>query len=152
MTILTSDGCTSVSHKVLQMFSPLFSDMGTGVGPSREEDVMIVNLPDFRSATVDLFMELLLSGQIEDGNEDTKEDVVHLATILGIQLKLEEVSKEREDEKNDDDKMQAEALREEDNEEVCPHDAQGLEHEAQDAVTLAPSEAEAPVSGGQEEV
>ena len=89
MTILTSDGCTSVSHKVLQMFSPLFSDMGTGVGPSREEDVMIVNLPDFRSATVDLFMELLLSGQIEDGNEDTKEDVVHLAKILGIEFKLE---------------------------------------------------------------
>ena len=89
MTILTSDGCTSASHKVLQMFSPLFSDMGTGVGPSREEDVMIVNLPDFRSATVDLFMELLLSGQIEDGNEDTKEDVVNLAKILGIELALE---------------------------------------------------------------
>ena len=50
---------------------------------------MIVNLPDFHSATVEQVLELLMKGQIKDGSEDTKEEVVHLAKIFGIKLKLE---------------------------------------------------------------
>ena len=52
LTILTSDGCTSMSLKVVQMFSPLFSELGMGVGSRREAEPMIVNLPDFHSAKV----------------------------------------------------------------------------------------------------
>ena len=73
-----------MSLKVMQMFSPLFSELGTGVGSRREAKPMIVNLPDFHSATVDQVLELLMRGQIKDGSEDTMEDVVHLAKILGI--------------------------------------------------------------------
>ena len=50
---------------------------------------MIVYLPDFHSATVEQVLELLMKGQIKDGSEDTKEEVVHLAKIFGIKLKLE---------------------------------------------------------------
>ena len=50
---------------------------------------MIVNLPDFHSATVEQVLELLMRGQIKDGSEDTMEDVILLAKILGIKMNLE---------------------------------------------------------------
>ena len=76
----------------MQIFSPLVMDVACKMTGSVQEPLFI-SLPEFKSATVNQLMELLLRGQImefrTENIEDVKRNVIHLAESLGIMMKID---------------------------------------------------------------
>ena len=78
LVFLTSDGWLTLSIKVMQIFSPLVMDVACKMASSVQE-TLFINLPEFKTSTVNQLLELLLRGQIMEFGTETIEDVKDIA-------------------------------------------------------------------------